>query len=69
LDLPAGTENSVVQEAASRGLGISGLSHFRCEVVGPGWDFPERDALVVGFAGPSDSAWPSALETLCAVLP
>ena len=69
LDLPAGTENSVVQEAASRGLGISGLSHFRCEEAGPGWDFPERDALVVGFAGPSDSAWPSALETLCAVLP
>jgi len=69
LDLPAGTENSVVQDAASRGLGISGLSQFRCEEAGPGWDFPERDALVVGYAGPSDSAWPSALETLCAVLP
>ena len=69
LDLPAGTENSVVQDAVRKGLAISGLSQFGCEEAGPGWVFPERDALVVGFAGSSDSAWPSALETLCAVLP
>jgi GntR family transcriptional regulator / MocR family aminotransferase len=69
LELPAGKEISVVQDAASKGLAISGLSQFGCEAPGPGWVFPERDALVVGYAGPSDSVWPSALETLCAVLP
>ena len=30
---------------------------------------PERDALVIGYAGPSDSAWPGALDALCSVLP
>jgi GntR family transcriptional regulator/MocR family aminotransferase len=69
VDLPAGTEKQVVAAAEIRGLGISGLSQFRCEKAGPGWDFPDRDALVVGFGGPSDSAWPSALEALCSVLP
>lgn len=69
LDLPAGTETSVVQDAVRKGLAISGLSQFGCEAAGPGWVFPERDALVVGYAGSSDSGWPSALATLCAVLP
>jgi GntR family transcriptional regulator / MocR family aminotransferase len=69
LELPAGKEISVVKDAASKGLAISGLSQFGCEAPGPGWVFPERDALVVGYAGPSDRVWPSALETLCAVLP
>ena len=69
LDLPVGTENSVVHNAASRGLAVAGLAQYRCEVAGPGWTFPKRDALVMGYAGPSDSAWPSALATLCEVLP
>jgi GntR family transcriptional regulator / MocR family aminotransferase len=69
LELPAGKEISVVKDAASKGLAISGLSQFGCEAPGPGWVFPERDALVVGYGGPSDRVWPSALETLCAVLP
>jgi GntR family transcriptional regulator / MocR family aminotransferase len=69
LNLPAGTESSVVREAAGRGLAVAGLAQYRCAVAGPGWAFPKRDALVMGYAGPSDSAWPSALTTLCAVLP
>ena len=69
LDLPAGTEDSVVRKAASRGLAVAGLAQYRCRVSGPGWVHPKRDALVMGYGGPSDSAWPSALATLCAVLP
>jgi GntR family transcriptional regulator/MocR family aminotransferase len=69
LNLPAGTESSVVREAAGRGLAVAGLAQYRCAVAGPGWAFPKRDALIMGYAGPSDSAWPSALTTLCAVLP
>lgn len=30
---------------------------------------PERDALVVGYATPPDSAWTGALDALCRVLP
>jgi GntR family transcriptional regulator/MocR family aminotransferase len=30
---------------------------------------PERDALVVNYAAPSDSAWAGALDALCRVLP
>jgi GntR family transcriptional regulator / MocR family aminotransferase len=30
---------------------------------------PEQDALVVGYATPSHSAWAGALDALCRVLP
>ena len=30
---------------------------------------PEQDALVVGYAAPSDSAWAGTLNALCKVLP
>jgi GntR family transcriptional regulator/MocR family aminotransferase len=69
LNLPAGTETSVVREAASKGLAVAGLAQYRCPVAGRGWDFADRDAIVMGYAGPSDSAWPSVMATLCAVLP
>jgi GntR family transcriptional regulator/MocR family aminotransferase len=69
LELPRGTENSVVQAAAHQGLAISGMQEFRYEEHGGGWRLPEQDALVVGYAAPSDSAWAGALETLCKVLP
>jgi GntR family transcriptional regulator / MocR family aminotransferase len=69
LDLAAGTEGSVVRKAAARGLEVAGLAQYRCAVPGPGWVHPKRDALVMGYAGPSDSAWPGALATLSAVLP
>ena len=69
LELPRGTERSVVQAAAWQGLAVSGMAEFRYEVAGSGWRLPDRDALVVGYAAPSDSAWAGALDALCRVMP
>ena len=55
--------------AARQGLAVSGMAEFRYEVAGSGWQLPERDALVVGYAAPSDSAWAGALDALCRVMP
>ena len=68
VELPRGSEHSVVQAAARRGLAVSGMAEFRYEATGTGWRLPLRDALVVGYAAPSDSAWPGALDALCTVL-
>ncbi|MFD3543381.1 PLP-dependent aminotransferase family protein [Streptomyces sp. NPDC058662] len=65
LDLPAGTERSVVQSAAWQDLAVEGLSRFRH----PEADLPPRDALVVGYGTPSDSAWGPTLAALSAALP
>ncbi|RST14561.1 PLP-dependent aminotransferase family protein [Streptomyces sp. WAC05374] len=64
LELPPGTERSVVQAAAWQGLAVQGLDRFRHPDVPPG-----RDALVVGYATPTDSAWAGALDALCRALP
>ncbi|MFI1866344.1 MocR-like pyridoxine biosynthesis transcription factor PdxR [Streptomyces jumonjinensis] len=64
VELPPGAEGSVVQAASWQGLAVEGLSRFRHPDTPPG-----RDALVVGYAGPSDSAWAGALDALCRVLP
>jgi GntR family transcriptional regulator/MocR family aminotransferase len=69
LELPRGTERSVVHAAAHQGLAVSGMAEFRYEVAGSGWQLPEQDALVVGYTAPSDSAWPGALDALCSVMP
>jgi GntR family transcriptional regulator / MocR family aminotransferase len=69
LELPRGTERSVVQSAARQGLAVSGMAEFRCEVADSGWRLPEHDALVVGYAAPSDSAWAGTLDALCKVMP
>ncbi|MFF3519002.1 aminotransferase class I/II-fold pyridoxal phosphate-dependent enzyme, partial [Streptomyces sp. NPDC002573] len=69
LELPRGTESSVVQAAARQGLAVRGLTQFGYEVADCGWQLPERDALVVNYAAPSDSAWAGALDALCRVLP
>jgi GntR family transcriptional regulator/MocR family aminotransferase len=69
IELPRGTESSVVRAAARQGLVIRGLTQFRYEVADCGWQLPERDALVVNYAAPSDSAWAGALDALCRVLP
>jgi GntR family transcriptional regulator/MocR family aminotransferase len=69
LELPRGTERSVVEAAARHGLAVSGLAEYRYQEAGSGVEDPERDALVIGYAGPSDSAWPGALDALCRVLP
>ena len=69
LELPRGTEHSVVQSAARQGLAVSGMAEFRYEVADSGWRLPEQDALVVGYAAPSDSAWAGTLDALCTVMP
>ncbi|MFJ5534016.1 PLP-dependent aminotransferase family protein [Streptomyces sp. NPDC093261] len=69
LELPRGTEGSVVQAAARQGLAVRGLTQFRYEVADGGWQLPELDALVFNYAAPSDSAWAGALDALCRVLP
>ncbi|MEV6326544.1 PLP-dependent aminotransferase family protein [Streptomyces sp. NPDC051909] len=64
LELPEGTEESVLRAAAFQGLALLGINRFRHPTV------PRtRDALVVGYGTPSDSAWSGALEALCRVLP
>ncbi|MFJ8844015.1 PLP-dependent aminotransferase family protein [Streptomyces cyaneofuscatus] len=64
LELPPGTERSVVQAAAFQGLTLEGLAAYRHPDAPAG-----RDALVIGYGSPSDSAWAGALDALCRVLP
>jgi GntR family transcriptional regulator / MocR family aminotransferase len=68
LELPHGTERSVVEAAAWQGLAVSGMSEFAHEVAGSKRPSPEQDALVIGYAAPPDSAWTGALDVLCKVL-
>jgi GntR family transcriptional regulator / MocR family aminotransferase len=64
LELPPGTEQSVIQAAAWQGLAVEGVSRYRHK------DAPRgRDALVVGYATPADSGWAGALDALCRALP
>ncbi|MFD4698402.1 MocR-like pyridoxine biosynthesis transcription factor PdxR [Streptomyces niveus] len=64
VELPPGTdERTMIEAAAWQGLGIQGLSSFRHPSVAPG-----RDALVIGYGAPTDSAWTGALDALCRVL-
>ncbi len=69
LELPPGSERSVVQAASAQGLWVKGLEDFRFDAPDTGWRMPRRDGLVVGYAAPSDSAWAGALEALCRILP
>lgn len=63
LELPPGTERSVLREAARNGLALEGLSRF-CHDPGT----PGPDGLVVGYGSPPDHAFGAALEALCRVL-
>lgn len=65
LQLPPGTERSVVQAATWQNLAVHGLSRFRH----PATDTVAGDALVVGYATPPDHAWASTLDALCRALP
>ncbi|MFF4577637.1 PLP-dependent aminotransferase family protein [Streptomyces sp. NPDC001373] len=68
LDLPVGTERSLVQAAAWQGLEVEGLARYRH----PETEMPEREALVLGYGTPTDSAWSptlTALTALTAILP
>jgi GntR family transcriptional regulator/MocR family aminotransferase len=68
LQLPPGTERSVIQAAAWQGLAVSGMADSRFDTAGPDRQ-PGQDGLVVNFATPSDSAWTGALDALCRALP
>jgi GntR family transcriptional regulator/MocR family aminotransferase len=68
LELPRGTERPVVDAAALRGLSVSGLADYRFEPADSKPQQSERDALVVGYAAPTESAWAGALEALCVTL-
>jgi GntR family transcriptional regulator/MocR family aminotransferase len=68
LEIPQGTERAMVRAAASCDLAIRGLTDFRYLASGAEPESAERDALVVGYGAPSDSAWAGALDTLCQLL-
>ncbi|WP_411081954.1 PLP-dependent aminotransferase family protein [Streptomyces sp. cmx-18-6] len=64
LELPEGTEGTVIQAAAFQGLALDGLSRYRHPDAPAG-----RDALVIGYGSPSESGWAGALDALCRALP
>ncbi|MFF1925485.1 PLP-dependent aminotransferase family protein [Streptomyces sp. NPDC058221] len=63
LELPEGGEAAVIRAAAWQGLAVQGLSFFR---------HPDaeasREALVIGYGTPTDSAWAGTLDALVRVL-
>ncbi|NKI40529.1 MocR-like pyridoxine biosynthesis transcription factor PdxR [Streptomyces physcomitrii] len=61
LELPPGTEQSVLRSAAWHGLAVSGLRAYRH----PAATGETPDALVVGYGTPPDHAWQGALQALC----
>ncbi|MFF9348155.1 PLP-dependent aminotransferase family protein [Streptomyces sp. NPDC014734] len=63
LELPDGGEASALRAAAWQGLAVEGLARFRHPDAEPG-----RDALVIGYGTPTDSAWAGALNALTRVL-
>ncbi|MEU6892796.1 PLP-dependent aminotransferase family protein [Streptomyces sp. NPDC046557] len=65
LDLAPGMERPVLQAAAGQGLALEGLSAFRH----PTTDLPAREAVVVGYGTPPDSAWSLTLSALLSSLP
>jgi GntR family transcriptional regulator / MocR family aminotransferase len=64
LELPPGTEDDVLRSAARHQLAVHTLGSYRHPAAEP-----RPDALVVGYATPSASAWARALEALCRALP
>ncbi|MFC5661103.1 PLP-dependent aminotransferase family protein, partial [Streptomyces nogalater] len=64
LRLPSGTEQTVVEAAARRGIALDGLAAFRH----PDSPASAGDGLVVGYAAPADHPYGAALEALCEVL-
>ncbi|MFJ2831771.1 PLP-dependent aminotransferase family protein [Streptomyces sp. NPDC087263] len=64
LQLPPGTEQSVLRAAAWQGLAVHGLSRYRH----PDAVTDPLDALVVGYGTPPDHAWSGALDALCGAL-
>ncbi|MFI9047790.1 PLP-dependent aminotransferase family protein [Streptomyces sp. NPDC053427] len=69
VQLPTGSthfdESTALRAARWQGLALDGLSAYRH----PAATEPPRHGLVVGYAAPSDHAFPAALEALCRALP
>lgn len=65
LDLPPGTERALLRSAAWQDLALEGLGTYRH----PESAMPPREALVVGYGTPSDSAFAPTLAALVASLP
>ncbi|WP_410606354.1 PLP-dependent aminotransferase family protein [Amycolatopsis sp. lyj-109] len=65
LRLPPGTEKAALKAAAWQGLALDGLAAFRH----PDSTMSTMDGLVVGYATPSEHAYPAALDALCRALP
>ncbi|KUL37491.1 GntR family transcriptional regulator [Streptomyces sp. NRRL F-4489] len=65
LELPPGTERSIVQAALWQGLAVHGLSEF----TDPASPTPPRDALVIAYGRPPDHAFTNVLDALLRVLP
>ncbi|MER6308190.1 PLP-dependent aminotransferase family protein [Streptomyces sp. NPDC001657] len=69
LQLPDGSaaadERAALWAARWQGLALDGLSEYRH----PDAPTPPRHGLVVGYATPSESAFPAALAALCRALP
>ncbi|SOE11671.1 GntR family transcriptional regulator / MocR family aminotransferase [Streptomyces sp. 2323.1] len=65
LELPPGTEQSIVQAARWQGLALEGLSEFH----DPAAPTPPRDALVVAYGTPPDHSFAGVLDALIRALP
>jgi GntR family transcriptional regulator/MocR family aminotransferase len=65
LELPTGTEQSVVKAATWQGLALDGLTAFRH----PAATMPAVDGLVVGYVTPPDHAYRAAVDALCRIFP
>ncbi|MFF3862056.1 PLP-dependent aminotransferase family protein [Streptomyces sp. NPDC002209] len=65
LDLPAGTQASVLRAAAWQDLALETLSQYTHPEAG----LAPREALVVGYGTPSTSAWSPTLAALLSALP
>lgn len=64
LDLPAGTEDTVLARAAASGVGVVGLATHRH----PRATSPPRDGLIVSYGTPPEHGYPAALGALLDVL-
>ncbi|MFE1174656.1 PLP-dependent aminotransferase family protein [Streptomyces sp. NPDC058773] len=65
LELPPGTEQSIVRAARRQGLALRGLSSFH----DPTAPQPARDGLVVAYGTPPDHSFANTLDALLRALP
>jgi GntR family transcriptional regulator/MocR family aminotransferase len=64
IELPPDTERSTLRAAACHRLALDGFAGFCHPAIQV-----DRDALVIGYATPSNSAWAGALNALVGILP